>query len=114
MKIVLTASSTSMDSLLCEHFGRAPYFLVYDLEHKKAEFITNDNSDASQGAGIQSAQNIIKTGARSLITGQCGPKASRVLGSAGIEIYNTDGKTLTECIELFSNGELSSSQNTSL
>lgn len=106
MKIILTATSDSLDSLLDERFGRAPYFLVYDLEQNHAEFIKNDNLDAAQGAGIQSAQNIVKTGASCLITGQCGPKALRVLESAKIKVLNTTAKTLNECIDLFRQGSL--------
>lgn len=106
MKIILTATSNSLDSLLDERFGRAPYFLVYDLDQNHAEFIKNDNLDAAQGAGIQSAQNIVKTGAKCLITGQCGPKALRVLESAKIKVLNTTAKPLKECIEHFSQDNL--------
>ena len=88
MKIVMTTSSNSIDGELDKRFGRAPGFLIYDTETQTHEFIDNQqNIQAAQGAGIQSAQNIIATGAQCVISGQCGPKALRVLESAGSPKY---------------------------
>ncbi len=107
MKIVLTTSSTTLDGHLDKRFGRAPGFLIYDTEQQSCEFVDNEqNLNAAQGAGIQAAQNIISTGAKHLITGFCGPKAFKVLQSAGVKIYDTDAVSLKECIERFNSGSL--------
>lgn len=107
MKIALTTSSTTLDGELDKRFGRAPGFIIYDTEQQTYEFVDNaQNLNAAQGAGIQAAQNIIATGATSLITGLCGPKAFKVLQSAGVKILNTDAVTLKECIEQFNSGQL--------
>ena len=107
MKIVLTTSGKDLNAPLDNRFGRAPKFLVYDLEAKTFEVVDNDqNLNAAQGAGIQSAQNIARLGAKALITGHCGPKAFRVLQAAKIKIYNTTAPTVSEAIDQYRNGKL--------
>ena len=111
MKIAITASSNSLSGELNKTFGRAPGFLIYDTDTQTHEFIDNQqNIQAAQGAGIQSAQNIIATGAQCLISGQCGPKALRVLLSAGIKIYSGEATTIKENIDLFNQGLLQETQ----
>jgi len=107
MKIALTTSGSNLNAPLDSRFGRAPKFLIYDMESKNFEVIDNtQNLNAAQGAGIQSAQNIARQGAKALITGHCGPKAFRVLESAGVKIYNTSAATVQEAIDLYIAGKL--------
>ncbi|HOE33574.1 MAG: NifB/NifX family molybdenum-iron cluster-binding protein [Syntrophaceae bacterium] len=107
MKIALTTSGKDLTAPLDGRFGRAPLFLIYDLETKAFEIVDNEqNLNAAQGAGIQSAQNIARQGVKALITGHCGPKAFRVLQAAGIKIYNTNTATVSEAIDLYSAGKL--------
>ena len=107
MKIALTTSGKDLNAPLDGRFGRAPKFLVYDLEAKTFEVVDNDqNLNAAQGAGIQSAQNIARLGAKALITGHCGPKAFRVLQAAGIKIYTSDAPTVAAALELYRAGKL--------
>jgi predicted Fe-Mo cluster-binding NifX family protein len=92
-------------------FGRAPKFLIYDTETDRSEVIDNDqNLNAPSGAGIQSAETIARSGATSLVTGHCGPKAFHVLSAAGIKVYNTDAATVAEALELYRAGKLAPAQ----
>ena len=107
MKIALTTSGNDLNAPLDSRFGRAPKFLIYDLEGNSFEVVDNEqNLNAAQGAGIQSAQNIARLGAKALVTGHCGPKAFRVLVAAGIKIYNTSAATVTEALEQYRGGKL--------
>lgn len=107
MKIALTTSGNDLNAPLDQRFGRAPKFLIYDLDANTFEIIDNEqNLNAAQGAGIQSAQNIARLGAKAIITGHCGPKAFRVLAAAGIKIYNTSAVTVTEALSLYRDGKL--------
>lgn len=102
MKIVFTTSGTGLDAPLDSRFGRAPKFLVYDTETRDFEVLDNrQNLNSPQGAGIQSALTVVKTGATHLVTGHCGPKAFKVLKAAGIAILNTDAPTIAEALERF-------------
>jgi len=107
MKIAITTSGNDLNSPLDTRFGRAPKFLIYDLEAKTFEIVDNEqNLNAAQGAGIQSAQNIAQQGVKALVTGHCGPKAFRVLGAAGVKIYNASAATVSEALDLYMAGKL--------
>lgn len=107
MKIAVTTSGNDLNAPMDNRFGRAQRFLVYDLDEKKFEVFDNEqNMNAAQGAGIQSAETVAKLGATALISGHCGPKAFRVLQAAGIKIYNTDVKTVAEALEQYKSGKL--------
>ncbi|MFO7570570.1 MAG: NifB/NifX family molybdenum-iron cluster-binding protein [Smithellaceae bacterium] len=112
MKIAVTTSGNDLFAPLDTRFGRAPKFLIYDLDANTFEVVDNQqNLNAAQGAGIQSAQNIARLGAGALITGHCGPKAFRVLQAAGIKIYNTSAATVTEALDQYRAGKLTASAN---
>lgn len=107
MKVAFSMSGDTLTSGLDPRFGRAPKFLIYDLNSQNFEIIDNrQNLEAAQGAGIQTAQNIVATGAHAIITGHCGPKAFRVLQAAGIKVFNTDATTVTEALQRYRNGQL--------
>ena len=112
MKIVFTTTGENLDAALEPSFGRAPNFLVYDLQTQALEIISNhQNLNAAQGAGIQAAQTIAKAGAHALITGHCGPKAFRVLDAASIKVFNTDAPTVAEALARYRAGELTEAKS---
>jgi len=107
MKIVFSTAGETLESPLDSRFGRSPKFLVYDLAGGTFEVVNNQqNLNAAQGAGIQSAETVARLGAQSLVTGHCGPKAFRVLQAAGIKIYTTDAPTVAAALELYRSGKL--------
>ena len=107
MKIVFTTSGDCLNAPLDSRFGRAPKFLVYDLDSETFEVVDNgQNLNTAQGAGIQSAETVARLGAKSLVTGHCGPKAFRVLIAAGIKIFNTDLPTVAAALDAFKEGTL--------
>lgn len=107
MKIAVSAGGNDLDAPFESRFGRAPKFIIADLENNEFEVIDNtQNLNAAQGAGIQSAQKIINAGAKAVITGHCGPKAFRVLVMANIKVYTANATTVRKAIELFHAGKL--------
>jgi len=107
MKVAFTTSGSSLDSPLDVRFGRAPGFLVCDTDSGASEFVDNQQSlNAAQGAGIQAAETVVRSGAQAVITGHCGPKAFRVLSAAGVKVYNTDQPTVAAALEAFKAGKL--------
>lgn len=99
MKIAITASGINLDSTIDLRFGRAQKFIIYDMDRETFDVLDNaQNLNASQGAGIQAAQHVANSGARALITGHTGPKAFKVLETAGIPVYLAKGGTVMEAI----------------
>jgi predicted Fe-Mo cluster-binding NifX family protein len=108
MKVAFTTSGESLDSPLDSRFGRAPKFLVYDLDQDSFQVIDNQqNLNAAQGAGIQAAQTVARAGVQGVVTGHCGPKAFRVLNAAGIKIFSTPAQTVAEALAQYRSGKLS-------
>lgn len=107
MKIAFTTSGDSLSAPLDERFGRAPKFLVYDTGDEAISIVDNEqNLNAAQGAGIQSAETVVKTGAKAVVTGNCGPKAYRVLSAAGIKVFNANAKTVADALSQYRSGSL--------
>lgn len=106
MKIAITSSGQNLDSNIDLRFGRAFGFIIYNLEDDSYEFKDNNqNLNATQGAGIQAAQNIVNQNVDAIITGHCGPKAFAVLSSAEVKIYTGAEGAIKETIEKFKRGE---------
>jgi predicted Fe-Mo cluster-binding NifX family protein len=110
MKIAFSTSGNDLNGDIDPRFGRAAGFLVYDTDTKKYETVNNDqNLNAMQGAGIQSAQLVAGLKVEAVVTGHCGPKAFRTLSAAGVRVYNvhnTGLKTVSEALKAVVNGEI--------
>ncbi len=107
MKIAVPAQGPKPDSLVDSRFGRAKWFMVYDDEKKSWDVIDNaQNVQSSQGAGIQSAANVVNTGCHILISSHCGPKAFTALTKAGVQVYSAKGGTVDRVVKLFISGAL--------
>lgn len=108
MKVAFTTSGRDLTARLDRRFGRAPGFLIYDLQSETFDVIDNEqNLNAPQGAGIQSAETVARSGAEAIVTGHCGPKAFRVLLAARVKIFTTDASTVGEALDRYRSGNLS-------
>lgn len=102
MKIALTAKGRALDSKLDQHFGRAPFFIIYDVDQNQYDVVDNtDNVNAVQGAGIQAGKLLVDHGVEAVITGQVGPKAATILGTADITIYESQDETVQAALKAF-------------
>ncbi len=107
MKIAITSTGDSIDSLIDQRFGRALEIFIYDTETKGKTVIHNTQSlNMNQGAGIQTAENISRHDVKYVITGHCGPKAFRTLQSAGIKVIVGAQGTVKDAIKRFNADEL--------
>jgi predicted Fe-Mo cluster-binding NifX family protein len=106
---MLVAVSTQGEDLGAEvdsRFGRAPKFLLVDSKTLSFEVIENkQNLNLPQGAGIQSAQNIAKHRPDVVLTGNCGPKAFKVLQAGGIEVVIGVKGTIKDAVQAYVAGK---------
>ena len=106
LKIAISALSNDLDAGVDQRFGRARWLIIYDTDTGQYETIDNsDNSNAPQGAGIKTADTVVKKGCQAVITGHLGPKAFNVLQAADLKSYNCQSGTVQEAIEKHKNGE---------
>lgn len=112
MKYAISVREKSVDALIDTRFGRAQVFALYDSETGDCTWHANSqNLQAAQGAGIQSAQNVVNLGAEAVISGHCGPKAYRVLNAAGVKVYTVTGQTtIKEAVKQIEAGTIKPSE----
>ena len=106
MKIAVTSKSNNLESEIDPRFGRCSYFLIVDTDTMNFEYLSNESAMASGGAGIQAAQNVAKTGAEVVVTGNMGPNAFQTLSAAGIRVFIGANGTVKEAVEKYKKGEL--------
>jgi predicted Fe-Mo cluster-binding NifX family protein len=88
MKIAISTQGTDLNAQVDARFGRTAGFIIYDLESGEFQHLANtQNLSLAQGAGIQTAQNVAKSGAQAVITGHVGPKAYAALNKGNIGMY---------------------------
>jgi predicted Fe-Mo cluster-binding NifX family protein len=106
MKIAIPVDEKMMTSTICQSFGRAPYFLVYDTESKESNFVDNSAAVSQGGAGIKAAQSLIDSKVNVLLTPRCGENAAEVLSTASIKIYQTIRFSIMDTIDDFQKDKL--------
>ena len=107
MKIAVTSLGESPESPIDQRFGRARFFVLYDLESETWSVHDNkQNLKAAQGAGIQAAQHVADLEAEAVITGHCGPKAFVTLSAAGIAVYEEASGSVQDAINAYRAGSL--------
>lgn len=114
MKIAVSAVEPGLDSGVDPRFGRCAYFVLVDSESMEWEGLENKDADMASGAGIGAARFVAHQGARAVITGVVGPKASQTLSAAGIPVYSVGGGTVREAVEAFRSGSLRAGQESAV
>jgi predicted Fe-Mo cluster-binding NifX family protein len=106
MKIAISSSGKTLDSLLDPRFGRCAWFVVIDPADMNYEAFDNQSAAQSGGAGIQAAQFLVDKNVSAVITGHVGPNAVQTLSAAGIEIFAQQQGTIREVVERYKNNRL--------
>jgi hypothetical protein len=74
------------------------------------EALPNANISLGGGAGIQSAQTMANKGVSVVLTGNCGPNAFRVFGTAGIQVITGVSGSVRQAVGQFKSGALAAAQ----
>ena len=106
MKIIITASSNTIEGPFNPRFGRADYFMLYDSDSQEWSAFQNPAADASGGAGPQAVQFIAGKNPEVVISGRYGPSAYTALEAAGIKAYIANAGTVSQVLGQFLDGQL--------
>jgi predicted Fe-Mo cluster-binding NifX family protein len=107
MKVVVTAQGAAWDAPVDPRFGRARTFVLVDTESRDLVEVPNTQAlDAAQGAGVQAAALVCRSGAQAVITGHCGPKAFAALSAGGVNVYTGAEGTVANAVESLRTGAL--------
>ena len=110
MLVAVSASGQDIKGDVDQRFGRAPWFLLVDSDTMQVEAVENKQSlDLPQGAGIQSAENVARHKPAAVLTGNCGPKAFKVLQAAGIHVVTGVTGGIEEAVRAYARGDYKAS-----
>jgi predicted Fe-Mo cluster-binding NifX family protein len=108
MKVAISTQGDDIEALVDPRFGRAAWFIIVDSESGEWTPIDNSvNADASGGAGVQAGTTVVDQGVGSVITGNVGPNAHKVLAAAGVSIFQAgNGVTARHALQRWNAQEL--------
>ena len=114
MKVAVSARGTTPDSDIDERMGRAYWLMIYETKTNSWQAINNETArNAINGAGQQTANLLIDLGVEAVLTGEVGPRAFRLLNSAGIEIYLGAAGTVMDTLVAWHDGNLTRTRSAS-
>lgn len=106
MIVAIPTDQNQIDTTVCISFGRAPFFLIYDMEADSYAFIENSAQKSQGGAGVKAAQILVDAHAAAVITPRCGENAAEIFNAAGVKIFHSAGQSITQNIEAYKNNQL--------
>lgn len=111
MKIAVSATGTDLQAQVDQRFGRCQYFIIYDSETRDFTTMANEAQFATGGAGIQSGQNVQKSGAEVVLTGNVGPNAMKTLQAAKVKVFTGVNGTVNSAIQNYLAGKFSETKD---
>lgn len=110
MKIAISATGQTVDSMLDKRFGRCQYFVIQDTETGEVETVENKGLISEGGAGIAASQQLIDEGVSVIITGNLGPNAFELIEKSGIDAYKCEEMIIRDVLKKYGSDELSKIQ----
>ncbi len=108
MKIAVTAESNNgLDSMVAQHFGHAPYFMLVDVENGEVstvESAANPYAEAHQPGQIPAF--IKQLNANVILSGGMGGRAIEFFEQAGIKAATGASGTVRQALENYLGGKL--------
>jgi predicted Fe-Mo cluster-binding NifX family protein len=105
MRVAITSTGQSLESVLDQRFGRCAFFVIYDTETGGVEILPNPNKDAEEGAGPASVQLVASKEVQKIVSGEFGVKIKSLLDSLKIQmiVYKEPGKNVKSVIDMLNN-----------
>jgi len=106
--VIPTLDKNGLDAQLSEHFGRAPYFTVIDVDENGR--VTDQKTIANESEHFGGVGNppdrILQFKPNALITYGMGPKALTIFQDAKVAVLRTSANTVREVITAYNKDEL--------
>ncbi len=85
-KIAIPAMGETLDAIISDSLGRAPFIIFYDVESQKYECVQNPGFTLKDGSGLKVTEIILENKVNILLTREIGTKAYSVLMKEHIDI----------------------------
>ncbi len=106
--VVPVSDEKGIDAQLSQHFGRAPFYAIIDLDeegHVIGQGTIANTSEHFGGVGLP-PERIMQLRPKALVTYGLGSKALRIFQDAGIAVLRTEANTVREVVNAYNNDEL--------
>jgi predicted Fe-Mo cluster-binding NifX family protein len=105
--VVPTDDERGLNARLSEHFGRAPYFVVVELEDGNVSSVQVIPNESEHFGGFgRAAEAILRLRPSAVITYGMGPRALRAFQEAGVAVLRANADTVKDVIEAYKQGTL--------
>ena len=106
--VVPVVDETGLDAQLSEHFGRAPYFTVIELDENRSVVSqrTVPNTSEHFGGTGRPPDRILQFKPDALITYGMGPRALNIFQSANVAVLQANANTVRDVVSAYSNDKL--------
>ncbi len=103
MRVCVPSYRGGLDDYVCEHFGRAETFTIYDTETGKVEILRNRSEHFG---GIGKPPEILKGKADVIVCSGMGARAIALFKNYGISVYMGATGRVRDAIKQFLSGKL--------
>jgi len=106
--VVPVSNEKGIDSQLSQHFGRAPFYAIIDLDENYnviGQGTISNTSEHFGGVGLP-PDRILQLQPKALVTYGLGSKALTMFQNAGVAVLRTEANTVKEVVEAYKNNEL--------
>ena len=106
--VIPVIENSGLESRLSEHFGRAPYFMVVEID-SKGEIVNIEaipNTSEHFGGFGRPPDKILQLKPTALITYGMGPRALSIFQQARVAVLRANAPTVREVVEAFKRNEL--------
>lgn len=106
--VVPSSEEKGLDSQLSQHFGRAPFYIVVDLDENGSiisDSVIPNTSEHFGGVGVP-PDRIIQLKPNALVTYGLGSKALAMFQAADVAVLRTEANTVREVVSAYNNNEM--------
>lgn len=96
---------TGLESVVYEHFGSAPIFMIYDSGSKELKAVNNADVHHSHGM-CHPLKALGGEEIDAVILGGIGTGALGKLNAMGVKVLKADGRTIKDNVALYEDGKL--------
>jgi predicted Fe-Mo cluster-binding NifX family protein len=106
--VIPVLDESGLNARLSEHFGRAPYFAVIDLDENGNILNLRTESNVSEhfGGTGRPPDRILQFQPDALITYGMGPRALSIFQDARVAVLRANGNTVKEVVIAYAKNEL--------
>ena len=98
MRIAVAAEKDSVDSMVSDRAGRAPYYLVFDGKNL-VKSIKNPFAVGGGGAGFGVVQMLFNEGVEMIVSAKFGNNMLSAINNKGLSYKEVSGRSVKEVVD---------------